>query len=191
MAAIDIEYELEKMFVTTFRGIFEFDQKFVYNKNEQESLIAITSEYPETDVPLQSPHLVVTGISYQFNMMNSLTNNFYREYMTPEGLCSEYLNIIPYSINIACLGEIFVSKDLANKVINYVSFEMSEVFEGLGLNIMNISKGPTTPQSQYPDKVFETVVSIQGKVDWKGTKVINSDIQKVVGNIKQELSLLK
>ena len=65
----DAEYELEKKLVRGLRAIFEKDSRFVYNKNQKESDLMITIDYPDNaDVIDRIPHIVVTGINISNNM---------------------------------------------------------------------------------------------------------------------------
>jgi hypothetical protein len=189
MSSVNIEYELEKRFVLALRAIFEIDDTFVYNDDEETTKLLIASEYPQQGTEIKIPRIIVTNISFGFNSLNSINNNFYREVFVNGKYGQEFLNIIPYNVNLMCLAPLFDSKDLANKVLNYISFEASEVFDAVQLNVMNVAKGVTVPQSQYPEKIFETPIAVQGKVDWKGVKIPNTDYEKQIAKITDQLTV--
>ena len=173
MDILDIEYELEKKYVKGLKAIFENDTDFSYNSNDEVTKVIITTDYPESDIPFKTPHLVITGIAYQLNPQNTFSNNFYRD-LNYNGMVNgaqEFANIIPYSLNFICLGEWSLSKDLANRLIQYLSFIAYTYFSDvLGIQMMSISKGPTAPQAQYPEKIFETVIAVQGNMNWTAAK---------------------
>lgn len=183
MACIDIEYELEKMFISSLRGIFEFDDKFIYNRDEKLTGVVVTTDYPEVDVPGKVPHLIITSIAYDVNMEAAFSRNFFGN--VPNG--QSYAQVVPYSLTIMCLAELYESKDLANKVVNYVTFQASDVFDDLNLGIAHVSKGVSTPQRQYPEKVFGTPVSITGNLNWVGKKIVLPEYANVLQAIKLNL----
>ena len=168
---IDIEREIEAKYVIALRTIFEFDNKFIYNKDDKLTKVLITAEYPDKQAVLKTPHIVIAGISYQFDTENAFYKNYARNVFDENGRCigSVSVNVVPYNANIICVGEQYLSKDLANKVVNYLVIAAKEIFEGLHLNIRSVSKGQTGPYRQYPDKAFETSIAIQGHVQWQGT----------------------
>ena len=173
MSILDIEYELEKKYIKGLKAIFEKDTDFSYNSSDEDTKVIITTDYPEGDTPFKTPHIVVSGIAYQLNPQNTFNNNFYRdvEYNGMANGAQEFANIIPFSLTLICLGEWSLSKDLSNRLVQYLSFiAYSYFYDILGVQVMNISKSPTVPQSQFPEKVFETSVSIQGNLEWAGTK---------------------
>lgn len=189
MACVDIEYELEKMLVTSIQGVFAFDNKFIYNEDETLTKVSITSEYPDETVPLKQPQIIVTQISFDFNLDNSLNRNFADQIFGKNDVFmgNRYMNIIPYSVTLLCLGQYYESKDLANKLVNYVAFQASSVFDSVGLHITRVSKGASTPQAQFPTKVFQTPVSVLGNLHWVGTKTTDVDLTTMLNNIKLKL----
>lgn len=189
----DIEYEIEKRFVLSLRKIFEFDDRFIYNKDEKITKIVITSEYPEKDAPLKTPHIVVAGISYQFDMQRTFYGNYNDLELDSSGkivIGENFVNVVPYSLSIICLGELFSSKDLANKVVNYITLAARDVFDGLNLNIASVGKGASGARSQQPEKIFETNVSVQGHVQWNGSvKAANISELNILREIKKEIEM--
>jgi hypothetical protein len=191
MPCVDIEYALEEKFVTALQGVFAFDDKFIYNEDDIQTKIIITPDYPEDNTPIKVPHLIVTGISYEFNLDTSMFRNFAGNVFGDNGIQTgnKYANIIPYSVTLICLAQLFESKDLANKVINYISFEASEAFDYVGLNITRTIKGQSSPQTQFPEKIFQTPVTVTGNLHWTGTKTvdmlnISNVLQKIKSNIE-------
>jgi len=70
---------------------------------------------------------------------------------------------IPYSVSLICLGQYDVSRNLANRLAYYVDFEAYEYLsDNLMLNIRNITKSPSSVKEQYPEKIFQTPVTVQG-----------------------------
>ncbi|MCX8074095.1 MAG: hypothetical protein N2749_00715 [Clostridia bacterium] len=186
---VDIEYELEKKFVKGLRAIFENDTDFSYNDNDIDTRIIITTEYPEKDIPSKTPHIIVTNIAYQINTQSFIGNNFYRDinYMGMKNGAQEYANVIPYSLSLICLAEWALSKDLANRLVQYIGFVAHDYLsEDLGLHVDSVSKNPTSPYNQYPEKLFQTTLSVQGHYYWTGAKTLNgilTGIDKPVKNI--------
>jgi hypothetical protein len=169
----DIEYELEKRFVKGLRAIFENDDVFSYNSNDEDTKVIITTDYPQKDAPGKTPHIIVTDVGYNINTQNFFGNNFYRDFATATATngAQEFVNIIPYSINLVSLGEWSLSKDLGSKVAQYVSFiAFDYLSETLELHIQSIGKNPTAPHAQYPEHIFQTTISLQGNLYWAGAK---------------------
>lgn len=191
MPAMDLEYELEKRYVTSLRSIFAFDNKFIYNEDDEKTLIQITPDYPEKDAIIKYPHIVVTNISFDVNLDNTLNRNFAYNMFDTSGMMqgSKFLNIIPYSITMLCLAELFESKDLSNKLVNYISFSASEVFDVMGLHVTRVSKGVSTPQQQFGEKVFQTPVSVIGNIHWQGTRTVDFDVDKVLQKIQSNIQI--
>lgn len=189
----DPEKVIEAKYVTALRAIFEYDDKFVYNENDELTKVIISPEYPDKEATLKTPQLVVTNIAYQYNRQTSFFGNLNRDLYDPitgRPIGQEYVNVIPYSLSCICLAEFFISKDLANRVMNYVTFIASEVFDGLLLHISNVAKSPTVAQQQWPERMFETTVSIQGHVEWVGTKTKNLSALHLLNKIKINLNLI-
>jgi hypothetical protein len=82
-----------------------------------------------------------------------------------------------------------VSKDLANKVLNYMGYVAREVFDKMNLNIQTLSKSPTVAQQQWAEHIFETQVAVQGYVQWYGTKTTNISALNILNRIEQTLKL--
>lgn len=188
---VDIERDIEGRFVTGLRAIFEMDSSFVYNEDDTKTKIMITPEYPEKGSSFYTPHLVVTNISYQFNRQNSFFKNYHQDIINDDGIYigTKSANIVPYSLNVICLAEYFVSKDLANKTVNYISYAASEVFDIMGLNIQNVSKSPTAAQQQWAEHIFDTNVTVNGYVQWAGRKTTDVEALNIMKKIKQRLEI--
>ena len=170
----DAEYELEKKLVRGLRAIFEKDSRFVYNKNQKESDLMITIDYPDNaDVIDKIPYIVVTGINISNNMQNTFGYNFYKD-VTHKGMkngAQEYAYILPYSVTLLCSGQQSTSKDLASRVHWYITFAAAEqLSENLGLQITEVRKGQCSPSKQFPQKIFDTPIQISGTLYWVGTK---------------------
>lgn len=193
MSYFDVEYEIEKRLITGFRAVFENDELFVYNGNEDSYGLKITTDFPEYEAfPYDIPHLIVAGVSYQDNLHNSFSYNFFKD-LKHNGMVNgiqQYHRIIPYSATIICMGNRNDSKNLASKVHHYIAHSASFQFnERLGLQISEMSKSTTSPSKQYPQPIFETQVNIRGTLYWvdsrKGENVldyIDSPLQNI--NIK-------
>ena len=187
LAGIDIEYELERKFIGSLRGIFEFDDKFIYNNNEQKTGIIITTDYPNKDVPGKVPHVILTSLAYEINMDSSFNRDYFGN--IPNG--QSYAKLVPYSLTLLCLGIDYESKDLANKVVDYITFTASDVFDAQNLNITHVSKGVSSPQEQYPEKVFGTPVTLNGNLNWVGKKETLPQQGNILNTIKINISNYK
>lgn len=165
MAYTDIEREIEARYIKGLRRVFEFEDDFRYNKNESETGVIISSEFPAKDCSFKIPHMVVSGISYQSDLQNTLNHNFHSD-IRHNGIVNyaqESVHMLPYSLNIVCLGEYDVSRNLANRLAYLINFRAFHYLsEQLGLRIRNTSKGQFSPKEQYPEKVFQTPFGIQG-----------------------------
>jgi hypothetical protein len=151
----------------------------------------ITPEYPEKNVSFYTPHLVITNISYQFNRQNSFFTNYHEDIIDDNGVYVgvRNANVVPYSLNIICLAEYYISKDLANKTLNYISYVASEVFDILGLNIQTVSKSPTVAQQQWAEHMFNTNINVNGHVQWSGSKRTDIEALNILQKIKQTLEI--
>lgn len=179
----DAEYEIEKRIVRGFRAIFEKDSRFVYNKNQKESDLMITIDYPDdAEVVEKIPHMVVTGINISNNTQNTFGYNFYKD-VTHKGIVNgaqEYAYILPYSLTILCSGQQSISKDLASRVQWYISFGAAEqLSENLGLQINDVRKGQCSPSKQFPQKIFDTPIQISGTLYWIGTKCPENSLASI------------
>jgi hypothetical protein len=188
---IDIEKDIEKRFVYGLRAIFEIDDFFIYNEDDTKTKVMITPEYPEKGSSFYTPHIVVTNISYQYNMQSSFRDNYYYDLADTNGvhIGEAHANLVPYTLNLICLAEFYVSKDLANKVLNYMGYVAREVFDKMNLNIQTLSKSPTVAQQQWAEHIFETQVAVQGYVQWYGTKTTNISALNILNRIEQTLKL--
>lgn len=165
MPYVDIEREIEAKIIRGLRRIFEFDDEFRYNVNDEETGVIITPDFPSPETPFKSPHIVVTNIGFQHNTEVTFNNNFYKDYAAYgiQNYGSQHIAQLPYSVSIICLGEYDISRNLANRLFYYVSFRAYEYLNvNLKLNIRNVGKTPTSPKEQYPEKTFQTAIDIQG-----------------------------
>lgn len=189
LTKLNLEKKIVEKYVLGLRAIFESDDTFSYNDNDSITNLMITPEYPKKDATFKTPHMVVTNVSYSHNRSSTFNHNYSRDIVNGQGVHvgREYVNTIPYSLNIPCLGEYFTSKDLANTLMAYLSFDASEIFDWLKLNIQNVSKSPTSPQKQYAEPIFETIVSVQGYLEFTGTKTFDTItvLNKIKANEQQ------
>lgn len=192
---IDIERHIEKEFVLALRAIFEKDDSFVYNEDDTKSGIMITPEYPpyndDRSVPLKMPYIVVTDINYQFTRDTTFGNNFSNNIEDSTGLVigEEKYTSIPYNLSILCYAEEFQAKDLANKVIGYLMHTWEDLFDMLHLNIRGASKSVARLQTQYPNKIYQVPVVVNGVADWVGVKKVEDKLK--VKNIFNRISQLE
>lgn len=191
MEHFDPEYEIEKRFKKGFQAVFEKDDEFKYNKNDECSNIRITLDYPEDErIPEQFPHIVITNVSYEDDLQMSFGYNYMRDYKKGDinNYARDFAHIFPYNLQILCVGNKNESKDLASKVHWYLSFAAQVYFsEELSLQISRISKGPTSPSKQFPEKIYNTPISVTGTLYWVGTKKhedILSWLDKPLKNVK-------
>lgn len=170
----DVDYELDSRFTRGLRYIFEKDDKFVYNKNQEKSDVIITCQYPEnTDTVDKIPHIVIESASFENNIQNAFGYNYYRDipHKDFKNGARQYAYIIPYGVTIRCVGQQSIAKDLASRVHWWIAFGATQYFnEQLGLQIQSIQKGGVGPSRQYPQKVFEGIVSLRGTLCWLATK---------------------
>ena len=188
---LDIERKIEARFVRGLRAIFEIDDIFGYNEDDTQTKVIISSDFPEKSATLKTPQIVVSNIGFQFNMNNSFASNYYEDVVDSSGVIvgEKYVNVVPYSLGIMCLGEFYISKDLANRVASYITFTAKEVFDVFMLNIQNVNKSPSSPKKQYGEHIFETAISVQGYVNWSGTKTTDRSVLDVVNKLKLEMQL--
>ena len=165
---MDIEREIEKNIITALRFLFSANKRFRYDEKDSKTRVCLTTDYVETEAPLKLPHIVLSGITYSFDMGTSFFNN-YSSPIFKDGVNvgHKYINIIPFSYQLSCYGENYVSRDLANAVLNYVTFAGIPAFRALNIRTLRADKGNTTPTSQFP-KVFHTAVSVSGSFEWQG-----------------------
>lgn len=169
----NIEYELEEKLIKGLRQVFATDDDFRYNKDRQQTKVLITSEFPDKEVVGKVPHILITGISMQTQADSSFTNGYLADitYNNMLNGAQCHVNFIPYSLQILCLGEWDTSKDLGARVFEYIRFVAYEYFSvHLELNMSNISKSPTSPTKQYPEKVFQTSINVSGTLYWAGAR---------------------
>ena len=166
---MDIEREIERRIVTSLRFLFELDKRFTYDDNAAKTKVCITTDYVENEAPLKLPQVVLSGITYSFDMGTSFFNNYAAPLFNDNGvnIGHKYINVIPFSYQLGCYGENYTSRDLANATLNYVTFAGIPAFKALNIRTLRADKGNTTPTAQFP-KVFHTSVSVSGSFEWKG-----------------------
>jgi hypothetical protein len=182
MGFIDIEYEIEKRYIAGLRRIFEFDEEFMYNDSDNKTRVIITPDFPETDNSFKTPHIVVTGIAYQTETESTFGNNFFRDVALSgiRNYATEHTFQIPYSVSLVCMGEGDISRNLANKLFYYVSFHAYDFLSGnCQLNFRNVGKGPSGPKEQYPEKIFQTPITVQGMM---AISAVKTPFNYLVGN---------
>lgn len=168
MNFIDIERELERRIIIGLRKVFEvfeFSGEFRYNNDDEITRIIITPDFPVSEIAFKTPHIVVTNIRYQINNQATLQNNFYQDVSRANihNYESEHIVMIPFLSSMLCMGEYDVSRNLANRLFYYISFQAYDYFSLLlKLNLSNLSKESTAPAAQYPEKIFQTPVNLQG-----------------------------
>lgn len=185
---VDIEADLEDSYMAAFRGIFGVDLLNTYNSNEAKTGIIISSEFPEKDAPFKKPHLVVHDISYGFKMDQFMGQNFYTATNNPN--VRNELNIVPYSLAISIYAGKSASRDIANRVINYICIVYKDLFNGLNLNISDVSKMPTQAASKYPETVFSTTIQIQGTTQWSASvETLNASPDYLLEQVNTEITI--
>lgn len=168
---VDIEASIEDIFMAALRAQFIHDPNFTYSKDVRNGKLEITLEYPERfDAPLSKPHILISNISYSMNLDLSMFRNFFQDKFDKDNFNDKSMkaNIIPYSLSITAIGGKSTSKNLANRIVNYIGITYQKMYDDLGLNIMSVNKSPTTSATRYPEKVFETSIQIQGRLAWTG-----------------------
>ena len=169
MDVMDIEREIERRIIQSLRFLFSLDKRFIYDDDEKKTKVCLTTDYTENEAPLKLPHIVVSGITYSFDMGTSYFNNYSQPLFNDNGvnIGKRYINVIPFSYQLGCYGENYTSRDLANATLNYVTFAGIPAFKALNIRTLRAEKGNTTPTAQFP-KVFHTSVNISGSFEWKG-----------------------
>lgn len=172
----DLEYHLEKSYILGLRSTLMDDEDFTFSPNLEESKVEITTDYPQKDMEFKIPQIVVTGISYSLSE-TSLSNNYMNAIIKEvDGetvkLGERYATVVPYNVSLICFASnSSISKDLANKIVNLISFEAMDFFNAeLNLNVRSISKGGTSVYNTKPNTTFMTNVGISGNVHWVGEK---------------------
>lgn len=172
----DLEYHLEKNYILGLRSTLMEDTDFTFNPNLEDSKVEITTDYPQKEMEFKIPQIVVTGVSYSLSE-TSLSNNYMNAIIKEvDGetvkLGERYATVVPYSISLICFASnSSISKDLANKLVNLISFEAMDFFNAeLNLNVRSISKGGTSIYNTKPNTTFMTNVGINGNIHWVGEK---------------------
>lgn len=166
----DVEYEVERRFILFLRHLFENDPVFKYNDNESETLIKITTEYPEiSDAPLHIPHVIITGVVAQTDPSLTFHGNFLRDVRDDEGFMKyeEHMYLWNYSLNFSCWADnISVCKTLSMKLAQAIS--MTEYLDTAELNnlhiVGNVVRSPVGMYQQHPNKVFSGSLNFQGQM---------------------------
>lgn len=187
---VDIEAVLEDLFLSAFRAQLKHDKDFTYSENLTESKIDIVTDYPErSEIPLAKPYMLVANIAYSINFDASFFRDFYMDSFDPEQYNDKRLDtvLIPYSLVITAIGNsVSISKNLANRIINYMMITYKPMFDEIGLNIISANKSPTTGATRYPEKVFETSIQITGRLQWTG---IVSVINKIKAHVLEDIDI--
>lgn len=172
----DLEYHLEKNYILGLRSTLMEDTDFTFSPNLEDSKVEITTDYPQKEMEFKIPQIVVTGVSYSLSE-TSLSNNYMNAIIKEvDGetvkLGERYATVVPYSISLICFASnSSISKDLANKLVNLISFEAMDFFNAeLNLNVRSISKGGTSIYNTKPNTTFMTNVGINGNIHWVGEK---------------------
>jgi hypothetical protein len=178
MPVLDLEHELETRFVSTLRSVFATDNKFLYNKDDKQTKVLITTEYPDTETPWKTPQIIVTDIAWNFNAYQFIGNNFNRDVAVGKivNAQTEFAASVPYSVTLLCMGIKYDSKDVANRLFNYISLINFADFNATGLNIVNIGKNPMVVATQFPEKVFQTPITVSGEFIWTGLIDVNGTV---------------
>jgi hypothetical protein len=166
---VDIEREIEKKIITILRFLFNADKDFRYSDDDKETRLCIGTDYPNNETPMEIPHLIISGITYSFDMGNSIFQNYANPVFNDDGVNvgHRYLNTIPFSYQVNCYGENYESRNLANRALNYITFVGKSAFNALNVKTLRAEKGNTTPSSQFPKK-FHTALIVSGVYEWSG-----------------------
>jgi len=189
MSNIDVERYLEGAFVESLMAIYRYDNSFAYDDDDTLTKVIISSSYPSKDNSFKIPQIVVIGVAYEFNT-SSLSNNFACDIIeATTGIRTgvQYISEVPYSVNIACIGQNdAISKSLASSVINYINFEAREVFEDVfKLQIQSVRKSSGGIDKHLGENAFSNSISISGMLIWQGIKSFAN--KPLLDNIKISL----
>lgn len=173
----DLEYYLEKSFITALRAVFMEEVEYTYNNDDNETDIIITSAYPNIDVDFKIPQIVLTDSNFSLSQ-TSLYNNFDSDIIEKDSngfdrvVGKKYSTPVPYSVNITCFAqEHGIAKDLANRVFNIISFDARDLFNDfMHLNITTVNKGGTGVYKTKPNMTYSSSVSLQGTIYWVAEK---------------------
>lgn len=169
---LNVEYALEAAFIKGLRAVFQYDKEFPFVPDNKLTAVAITTTYPEKEAEFKIPQILVAGIGYQFSPIG-LFSNFHSDIIKEGAVVGKrYAAPVPYSAQMVCLASRDgVSKDLASKVADYLSFTAREVFSDiLRLNINEVAKSPGGPQRTVPATAFANTVRVSGVLHWVGSK---------------------
>ena len=173
----DLEYYLEKSFITGLRAVFMEEDIFKYTPDDITTEVIITSAYPDLDIDFKTPQIILADTSFALNQ-TSLSNNFESDIIETDKngrktiVGKRYATVVPYSATISCFAqEHGIAKDLANRVFNMIGFEAKDLFNNyFNLNVVNVSKGGTGLQRTKPNNTYVSNVSITGNIHWIGEK---------------------
>jgi len=170
---VDIERFIETNIVTGLRTVFSTEEEHNYSKDSKATRIIISGAFPNKDAEMKIPQLVITQIAISIQK-TSLFANYYGD-IIENGIVKgqKFKTIVPYSVSIVCLSATdSSSKDLAGKVLNYITFAASEFFDNdLQLNIQGAQKAQGGPHRFVPNKAFAHTVSLNGTLHWSGVKI--------------------
>ncbi|MDF2841738.1 MAG: hypothetical protein K0R00_164 [Herbinix sp.] len=190
MSYTDIERDLEARYVKGLKRIFEFDNEFMYNNSDSQTKLVVTTEFPSEEQPFRTPHIVVSGIGFQNDTGFGFNNNFYRDVAMNgiQNYSSLYMSQVPYSISLICLGRDDISRNLANRVFYYLNYRAFKYMsDSLMLNIRGVAKNPSSPKEQYPEKIFQTPILVQGSLT---LQVEETPFDYLEGNVSKPINKL-
>lgn len=164
----DIEREIEKRFIVGFRSVFVYSNLFKYNNNDKESKVIITPDFPSKEYDGKIPQIVVSSVSFASSTDIGLSDGFNTD-VSMFGIAnyqSEHYIKVNYSATFLCYGIYDSSRNLANELFYWLRVRAKKYFsDNLKLNMRDISKQPTGPDSQFPEKIFRTPVTVSGSLE--------------------------
>ena len=171
----DIQYHIESNAVLGLRATFMQEPIFTYNEEEKLSKVIITTAYPEKDCEFKVPQIVLSDCSFSLDT-TTLCDNYAGDIIDigidgkERVIGTQFATVVPYNMSIVCFANKFgIAKDLANRVFNMFSFEAKNLFSyNLGLNIMSVTKGNTSPYNTSGSNTYQSTVSVSGKLNWAG-----------------------
>jgi len=169
--------KVQDILVLTLREIYKHDMDFPYYDDDYETKIMITTEFPDPEVELKIPHIIVGDIVYQVQD-SSFMGNFKEEVIDKNGRVQgyKYARLLPLSCSFVCLSSVKAeAEDLVEDLGSYVSWERRQVFVGAGFEPKQVSISTARQVQSSPEKRYAGSVNVNGHVYWEGKQLAYSD----------------
>lgn len=190
MAMVDWELEIQNKLIVVLRSIFSVDDTYQWTADAKTSKIQITSDFPATETPLLTPHIIVHSVSYSFPRPSDMGHLMGDVWQNGIVIGSEYRGNSPFQATISVLSELPVeARKLANLALNACTVTHPILFEEVGIQIIEGSGGGgAQPRATSPNKQFQANVALRGYFHWK--LIVTPPGSAVMQKIRETLTLI-